>query len=282
VESDLVLDAERDVERQEWLQRLLREAAEMEVLKEYPSGHPLAERPARLPRWPSGLGPGFDVVFGGFQGVTILGGDAGVGKSTWSMACALENAHAGALVLYFDAENAAGEQWHRASCWHGGPDAFDRAQERLGMNFRWTLVDNRHSWQTMMLYAAKEILPRHERVLMIFDSMQTICDEIAGGQGMLQVSADLYSRMNRLVRSSDGQIQFLILSELNKEAGVKGGAGKYRGTMVLRIAVEDRIHGSDPTYRIEMLKNRTGRNPGELGTYTLEWQRCRFERVAVT
>lgn len=279
-EHELEFDFEMDISQSERLKHLLREAATEVPICEYPTGSSLVEMHPRLPRWPSGLGPQFDSIFDGFQGITVLGGDAGVGKSTLSMSCALTNAIDGALVIYADAENAAGEQRNRAVRWCGSEEAFQEAQDKLALNLRWTPIDNRNSWGTLLLYAAKQVSHRHRRVLFVMDSLQTISDEISGGRNMLQVTADLYSRMNRIVRQSEGLISFLVLSELNKEAQIKGGAGKYRATMVLRIAREDAMEGQvDPEYMLSLTKNRNGRTPGDIGLYTMNWWRCRFMPV---
>lgn len=282
MEGELHLPFERELDTSSRLAKILRGAADEEPIKVYPESDSLAERYPRLPRWPSGLGTEFDRRFGGFQAVTVFGGHAGVGKSTLAMACAQENAMDGALVVYFDAENAIGEQQERAKSWHGTQPAFEAAQQQLALNFHWALIDNRHSWQTMLAFASRLVLHRHGRVLMVLDSLQTVADEVAAGGNMLAVTADLYSRMNRIVRASDGLISFLVLSELNKEDGVKGGAGKYRGTMVLKIAREERDgpFPGDPQYRLDLLKNRNGPTAGDLGLYTLEWWRCRFTPVA--
>lgn len=282
MEGDLHLEVEHALDVSERLRKILRAAAAEEPIKVYPTGGSLAEHYARLPRWPSGLGPDFDTKYSGFQAVTAFGGHAGVGKSTLAMSCALENARDGACVVYFDAENAAGEQRERAQYWHGGPAQFDAAQDWLALNFRWVLIDNRHSWSTMLSYAAKQILRRHSRVLIVLDSLQTIADEICAGQNMLAVTADLYSRMNRIVRESDGLISFLVLSELNKEDGVKGGAGKYRATMVLKITREEsEAAGVVPRYRLDLMKNRNGPTAGDLGLYELQWWKCRFAKEQV-
>lgn len=279
MEGDLYLEVEHGLDLSERLRRILRAAAEEEPIKVYPTGDSLADFYPRLPRWPSGLGLDFDMKFGGFQAVTAFGGHAGVGKSTLAMSCALENARAGALVMYFDAENAAGEQQERAKSWHNGEAAFEAAQSWLGLNFRWTPIDNSHSWQTMCSYAAQQVLHRHNRVLIVLDSLQTISDEISAGKNMLQVTADLYSRMNRIVRASDGLISFLVLSELNQEGGVKGGAGGYRATMVLKITRdEEKNVDGDPRYKLELVKNRNGPLGGDLGLYKMQWWLCRFAK----
>lgn len=281
MEADNQLSFEEDIQQAEELKQILRTAANEDPLKVYPHGDSLPNMLPRLPRWPSGLGFGFDTPYGGFQAVTVLGGDAGVGKSTLSMACALENARDGACVVYFDAENAAGEQRVRAVMWHGGESHFTAAQQHLAMNFTWSQIDNRHSWATMLVFASQRIRHVHKRVLIVLDSMQTIADEIDTSGNMLAVTAAIYSAMNRIVRESEGRISFLVLSELNKESGLKGGVAKYRGTMIMRITRDD-LPGGEPDYRIDLLKNRTGRTPGDLGLYRLEWWRCRFEKVQVS
>jgi predicted ATP-dependent serine protease len=282
MEGDLHLEVEYELDVSDRLRKVLTSAALEEPIKVYPTGDSLADHYPRLPRWPSGLGIDFDLKFGGFQAVTAFGGQAGVGKSTLAMSCALENARSGACVVYFDAENAPGEQKERAKHWHGGEAAFEAAQSYLALNFRWCGIDNRHSWNTMLSYAAKQVLRRHKRVLIVLDSLQTIADEICSGQNMLQVTADLYSRMNRIVRGSDGLISFLVLSELNKEDGVKGGAGKYRATMVLKITRDqEKYADGDPRYVLELMKNRNGPLGGDLGRHKMNWWECRFVKEQI-
>ena len=251
-------------------------------LKVYPQREHLAEHIPRLPRWPSGLGVEFDSTCGGgLQAVTVLGGPPGVGKSQWSMACALENALCGACVVYFDAENYVGEVRERMIRWFGGPQVFEREFPGFAPDFHWCAIDHSHNWATMMLYAEKLLRSTHRRLLFVLDSIQSIADEIDPGRGMLTVTAEMYSVMNRMVRASGGRIGFLVLSELNREGGMKGGAGSYRGTMVVRIDhAADELRGEG--YKLAMLKNRNGPTPNDLGLWELDWWRCRFRRVQLT
>lgn len=274
------LEVERDLYQSHRLKVILKEAALQEVMKQYPEGDTLAQERVLLPRWPSGLGPDFDTRFeGGFQGLVVLGGAPGVGKSTVSMACAMENMQGSTLVVYLDAENHGGEQRQRAVRCMGGEHAYAAVYKKLAMNFRWTGIDNRHSWETALLYAEKQITRRHKSVLFIIDSMQSLAAAFDPKRCMLQQTSELYESMNRISLASDGLISFLVLSELNKEAGMKGGVAQYRGTMILRISREESTALGQYDYHFELLKNRYGPFGGDLGLYMLDWKTCRFRRV---
>lgn len=263
------------------LGRMLRESTLESPMRMPPKEQSFADEIPRLPRWPSGLGAEFDAQFGGFQAVTVLGGPAGVGKSQWAIACAMDNAYEkDCCVLYFDAENYEGEQRERVLRWHGGPGGFLAHYQTFSRFFVWSAIDHTTDWTSMMHFAASRLTRHHQRVLIILDSLQSIADEIEPGR-MLQVTAALYSTMNRMVRASGGRISFLVLSEINKEGGMKGGAGAYRGTMIMRIERPEDDQG-EGIYRVSMLKNRTGRTVGDLGLFELQHHRCRFVKVNLT
>lgn len=246
----------------------------------YPRTTDMTHALARLPRWTAGIGAEFDQEYEGFQGVTVLGGPAGSGKSQWALACALSNAVDGACVVYFDAENAAGEVRERMVRWFGGELTFTREFPRLKLNMHWAEIDHTHNWKTMMLYVQQLVLHTHKRLLVVLDSVQTIADECDPDRGMLHVTAELYRTMNRIVKQTYGRANFLVLSELNKEGGIKGGSGMYRGTMVMSIAREQE-QGKD-CYRLSLIKNRNGPTPGDIGLYDLDYWRCRFRKVPVS
>ena len=273
--QDPFADRELGVATTESLRKMLRTFS-LEVLKQYPKVVDILSATERLARFPSGLGVEFDANYGGLQAVTSVYGSPGTGKSQFAMACALENVMDDACVVYFDAENHCGEQRERASRWFGGEAQLLAAGSRIVRNLNWCTIDNEHNWDTMLALASQRVLHSHKRVLMILDSVQSIADEIAPGN-MLGVTASLYSAMNRLARRSDGRICFLVLSEANKEGGLKGGAGSYRASMVLKIEPQPDM-GKD-LFEISILKNRTGRTPGSLGAFEMQWWKSRFARV---
>lgn len=233
---------------------------------------------ARLARWPSGLFSDFDFVYDGFQGVTVLGGTSGAGKSQMALACALENADSdgGCCVVYFDAENVAGEIKPRVMRWYGGEAPFHQRFSLISQHrFRWVPVRMGHTWSQMFHCVADWLDSSHERALVVLDSLQKIAKRIAPSANMLNTTQQMLNAMEELVQQSEGRIGFLVLSELNKDDQIKGGSGLYDSTMALKITPEE-----DYLVRIEVLKNRNGRRGTDLGLYELDWSICRLRKYS--
>lgn len=226
------------------------------------------------PHWASGLFSDFDAMFGGFSGLTLLAGPGGSGKSLAAMSCALENAlEPGTLVVYFDCENAKGDQSKRAAAWFGSSDYFRTNMLNLTLHFHWHRVVPGHTYEQLMQFAARRVLD-HERVLLVVDSVCSLA-RMLRGRALDNLSA-LWQSLAQLVTSSDGRIRVLGLSELNARGEVKGLEGVYAATLSLKLEAEPDL--GDDVYRMHMVKQRNGIFRRNLGLYQVQHSQCRLSR----
>lgn len=230
----------------------------------------IGDREPPMPRWPSGFMSDFDAVIGGFVGVTVIAGDGGTGKSTHAMACALTNVRQpGTAVFYFDAENQLGDQTKRAVAWHGGVEEFNRQMSAVnGIHFHWVEVLPGISYEQLMHYAADRILPEHERVLLIFDSVQSICRAGRGRASRFDVEDRFYDEVVSLAKLPGCPLGVLALSEVNGGGGVSGKRGMYAGSLVMKFEKDDE---DEKVVKLEMLKHRSGPLQWKLGSYSIDW-----------
>ena len=255
------------------LQRMLRSSALVSM-----EGIPLKVRSFEedvvpLPRFDSGLISAFNVVHGGYTGLTILAGAGGSGKSSEALACALTNsADPAASVHYLDAENYIGDQIDRARGWFGSDAEFADGMAARSFNFHWYEVLPGMGWQQHMHGIADRLTHENERVLIIVDSVNAFSRMLDGNP--LMNASRIYMSLMVLCRVSGGAISVLALSELNKQGELKGLEGVFISSMALKLSREPDI--APNVIRLEMLKNRSGRFQSDLGLYEIDAKRCRL------
>lgn len=243
--------------------------------------HDLTKGVAAYPRWPSGLDK-LDVLTGGFQGLTILGGDSGTGKSMLALASALETARQGQLVVYFDAENGEGQQAERVMRYYGATAFMSDFPKLSGKSFFWVPVMHGHDIRKVTQQVLALHTKFHQGVLLIFDSCSAIADLLRAPQEKeesIGKIARLQRWMDSVVRSSHGNVRVLALSELNAEGEIYGKRGKYISTMSVCLQHDPSESPRDDVVRVYVEKNRNGRQRFELGYFLRDWRHSRFEEL---
>lgn len=220
---------------------------------ERPPQGALAARPiADVPisdhdRMPTGIGE-FDRVMGGGLvpgSVTLVGGEPGAGKSTLLLQAADRLAAQGLTVLYVSAEESAGQVRLRA--------------ERIGaLDPRLLLASERD------VGAIAGLVERHEPVVLVVDSIQTIADaEVDGVPGGVGQVRSCGSALTRLAKSRG--VATILVGHVTKE-------GTLAGPRVLEHLVDtvadidgDRHHA---LRLLRTVKNRFGA-VGEVGCFEM-------------
>lgn len=234
-----------------------------------------------LPHWPSGFGAeqerdSFDRLLRGFNGLTVLCGESGTGKSTAALACAFANVlDPGTFVAYLDAENPIGTQVDRSCSWWGSRMKFQHAiTQGIDERFFWFEVLPGMTWTQLMNGIAERITSECQRLLIVLDSVNSLA-RIFPGHPLANTSA-IYMAAQSLVRPSVGAIRILALSELNGNRDLKGLEGVYMSSLALKLLREPEF---GPTAaRMSMLKNRAGAFVQDLGIYDCIPERCRLEK----
>jgi predicted ATP-dependent serine protease len=225
------------------------------------------ERPA--PRWPSSL-----VGFEEFSGQTVLAGMPGVGKSVLAIGSALEAALNGWNVIYFNAEmdrRALAQRVKRYLSATARPVAPALAYfHPFALNVGCDL-------DSLVQCACMEITRDTERLLIVVDSINSFGDLGAQAGSRDELGLNLLRKLvvwsMQVRKMTEGEIAFLLVSELNAAGGMKGRL-EWKADVVLKLAQGDR----EGLVEVNCLKNRDGAKK-ELGTYRLLWEHGRLVRT---
>jgi predicted ATP-dependent serine protease len=205
---------------------------------------------------------------GGLYGLTVVGGNAGVGKSMLAIGVAVEFALAGGKAVYFNAEMTSKQILQRvwnASC--------GRREQIVGAPLRLRHVTHTVTVESLIEQTISDLDAEDSRLLVVIDSINTVADMVTS-QGQIeyfQALAQLIAWCATVRRRSEGSIMFLLVSELNAKGDVKGLKLEYVADLVLRITKGER---SDCVV-IECTKGREG-GRGELGTHVVDWRAGRL------
>ncbi len=220
-----------------------------------------AELQQRSPRWWTPIGA-LEVY-----GVTVLGGDAGAGKSMFAMSVALQSALRDDVATVYVAAEMTREQvmvrfgWLAAAWGHttatlehalrsgklviylrNGPTTFDEFTESVG-----------------------EALLGEDSALVVVDSINSLLDAF-------EDDLDYWTRFRRLRnaiidsrRQSEGNLAFLLLSELNKDSVTKGRQWEYAADLVLNF----KQTATPRTVSVRVVKSREVGAEGSLGDWRM-------------
>jgi len=155
-------------------------------------------------RWPTGLAE-FDYVLGGGivpGGVTLIGGEPGIGKSTLLLQCAARLQRAGVATLYVSGEESPAQLGLRA----------ERLEDNAGAVY--ALGETRI--EAMLEHAAA----LRARVLLV-DSIQTsYTDALEGAPGNVGQVRECAARLMRFAKDSGTAV--FIVGHVTKEGGLAG------------------------------------------------------------
>jgi len=187
------------------------------------------EERALAPRWSAG-NQSVQQALGGFQGLTVLAGATGLGKSSWALSSALSAALDGQgriAVVYLNAELDRPTVSHYVRRWlrsHGLLDAPDELA-LLGRTFHHFEVTPAVTLQRMAEAVQSGITGATERVLVVIDTVNTLAEKLvteAGTSAEFQALRSIGLWAMEARRLSNGDIGCLLVSETNKEGGIYG------------------------------------------------------------
>lgn len=223
------------------------------------------------PRWPSGVSEVDVGTNGGFYGVTVLGGQAGVGKSMVAMASATEAAQQGIKVIYL-----AGEMTRAQLA--------QRAYRRLGADIiavwgtmlRIYLLHEIASMRDFGRIIAGSIDPEDEQIVVVYDSIDTIAGNLtpedAAEFHIFRIKNRITNMMVAARRLSEGRIGSLLINELNTQGNIKGRKLEYLCDLDVRLK-----HGDmDDHIELDVAKGREGGRKS-YGLFYMNWRKTALE-----
>ncbi len=230
------------------------------------------------PRWESGL-DSLDGVHDGFQGLSLIGGEYATGKSTLALGSCLQAAHDGVCVVLFDAENGRASIRERIARWYGTPIAFEaRFPEIANKNFFWVPVYAGHELTQIARTLMRLHTSWHKGALVCFDSLNACAELIYESNSAPGAMVSRLTRwMDQVVRTTEGHVRCMALSELNAAGGIKYVQPLYTATVAITVQHSPE-HGEDAV-KIRLEKNRMGAGRRDLGIYLRNWRTSRFERL---
>ena len=231
-----------------------------------------------LPEYPR-LATGIEGLedFKGFQGVSIIDGDAATGKSIMALACALELAHEGKCVVYLDAENGPARTQRRIRRWYLPKQWPDTFASIAGRTFFYFNVLHGHELLQIVETIAECVQHDHDGAVVVFDSLNAI------GRRLLRKREDELSKVAKMLGWADevtqrthGKVAFLALCERTRAGGVKGHTAEYTCTTRIDIARDEA--GRKDEVKLTLAKDRDAECPLYLGVFQRQHERGRFVR----
>lgn len=236
--------------------------------------------PSLYPTFRVGLRP-LDKDEGLGQGVVVMAGDSGSGKSIARQAAGLENAFEGELVLDLNAEMPWGMSLKRIQRWleSEGMTLAD-FQKIWNSDYVWADFPLHGTWDHIWNAALEYYQPHHTGILVMFDSLNSILRRMPEpkGKGADAEWSMLYGAlrgMDWVTQQSEGFIHFLALSEVNSKGEVYGGPKvKHAATVLLRL---EEVEGSNTMTEIHQEKHREQGNKA-WGKFVKDWESMQFVR----
>jgi hypothetical protein len=215
------------------------------------------------PRIPSGIAA-LDEHNGGWQGVSLITGKKGCGKSTLAMSCALYAAHAGFCVVYLEAENGSGLQRKRIKRWYGDKD-FHRFTTIAGVNFHYVRVRKGNDLGQVARLAVESAQDFHLGMMLVLDSTDAIVRKLLRrGENKLDRKSHLLTWLDEVGQESQGRVASLCISEQNKEGEVKGLEAAYTAWVELKLERDGRRIDA---VNLSLEKDRDAESPKDLGSF---------------
>lgn len=225
-------------------------------------------RNASSPRYPSGI-EAIDAETGGFYGLTVVGGQSGVGKSMLGIGSSLLGAMNGWRVFYGNAELKIPELSRRVGAFIG--------EGNRDFLSRWHCIDlfQGATLDKLVCEVTSNAVQEDKKILLVIDSLNSLVRKMGRVEsGYFQAIDDVCAFAETCVRKSHGRVGVLLVSELSKHGGIKGGTTEYVCDFDIRMS-----HGekqSDVT-EIRAEKGREGGGYRNYGSYHPEYKTCSFE-----
>lgn len=208
-----------------------------------------------------------------YRGLSILGGETGVGKSKLAVRAALlacSSPNTGVIYLCAEIDEPTTALYMQQCTGWSIADVVERFP-----NFRSIIVPAGCTYQRVVEAVLRQIPRGCTRLIVIADTINTLtvkCQQDGHDYFSLMKQFGIWMLESRI--RSAGKIAWLIVSELNRDQQVQGLKLDKWSDFVLRFRRGDL---KNQVY-IDVLKGRySGRE--ELGTYHLNWQSCEMERA---
>jgi len=223
---------------------------------------------APSPRFPSTLPKLDQRTEGGFYGLTAIGGNAGVGKSTLATSCACDFALAGGKVVCLNAEMTKKQVLSRV--WYASNG---RSRQIVDQALRLVQVNHTIGFKDIVEHCFSALDFEDDRMLIVIDSINTIADMASAQSGVpyFTILSDLVGWCATVRRRSEGKVAFVLVSELNARGEVKGLKLEYVADLVVRLTKAE----TPEFVEVEVSKGREG-GRGALGTYFVDWRAGRL------
>jgi predicted ATP-dependent serine protease len=227
----------------------------------------------RSPRWQSGIDK-LDDETDGLYGLSVIGGDSGVGKSIFAINSSVYAAMQGWRVIYFNAELKKSELQRRLS----------GSMSRLGKDClkRWHFRDvfQGVTLDQMIESSLESILHKDDKILFVFDSINSIVRKMQNGSsdsGYFRNIDRICAFGESVVRKSDGHIGVMGISELSQGGYIKGATTEYVCDFSVRLNRYTEKQKGATLIRTE--KGREGGGYQEYGVYMPDHLTCSFTEL---
>lgn len=226
------------------------------------------------PRFEIGISE-IDSKWDGAQGLTVLSGRPGTGKSMLCVCTALLNAAKGTPVFYFDAENSTELVQRRMKRFIGEARFVNRMAEysRDGL-LSYIKVRTGNEFRQLVKFIVTNL--QGTDALIITDSINQVAKKL------MRPREDYFGKINQILawqdetcQLTDGSVRFLTLSEMNKQGDAKGMDAEHTCTMSIRLHRDD----ERGVVRVEIGKHRDGEGYLQLGRYRLVIEANEFQRI---
>jgi hypothetical protein len=212
-----------------------------------------------------------NLTYGGGYGLTTVAGDAKAGKTMFAIGTAVEAARDGWRVVYLNAELDKVEVMLAIMRYCRG-EISERVNERL------TVVTCDYTFQPMDAVSNVEqsIGLGDSAILLVLDSINALVDlaQDAPGVDYWALNALWRNFAIRATRMSLGKLGFLVISETNKDGGVKGRTLEYKSDLVVTIKQDK---GDREYVEIDATHSRSTRS-GVLGLFKRNRPVGRFDQ----
>jgi len=211
-----------------------------------------------LGRWPSTI-PQIEEAAGGFYGVSVIAGERGIGKTRLALSSAVEAAATQRWqVVYLSAELDSFEVAMRLGrIFDAYPSTLD-SQDFLHV----VHVGRGQEFDDLRVQIEAATDPAGDPILVVLDSINTVAELMGGGYLETLGELGMWAMLSR--RMSMGAVSWLLVSETNKQGGVKGGKLDYWADCIVRMRLPKGAHGAAPgSAPISMTWAKSRRTGGE-------------------
>lgn len=201
-------------------------------------------------------------------GVSVLGGDAGAGKSMFAMSVALQSALRDDVATVYVAAEMTREQILYRFAWLATAWGHTQAGFETALASGRLVILSRQGPLTFDDFseAVGAALLGEESALVVIDSINSLLDTLESPD---EGYWSLYRRVRNAIvdarRITEGRLAFLLISELNKDSVTKGRQWEYAADLVVTF----RQTATPRTVAAKVVKSREKGVEGSLGDWRM-------------